>query len=66
MPSLLLFCLCFQINKGGYEGEVVIFGSTAAQQKAKEMIEDLVAEGNSRYCNGVKFIYFNFFSFRKQ
>ncbi|XP_063347835.1 probable ATP-dependent RNA helicase DDX43 [Pelmatolapia mariae] len=41
-----------KINKGGYEGEVVIFGSTAAQQKAKEMIEDLVAEGNSRYCNG--------------
>uniref|UniRef100_A0A3B4FQQ3 RNA helicase n=1 Tax=Pundamilia nyererei TaxID=303518 RepID=A0A3B4FQQ3_9CICH len=41
-----------KINKGGYEGEVVIFGSTAAQQKAKEMIEDLVAEGNSQYCNG--------------
>uniref|UniRef100_A0A3Q4GYA7 RNA helicase n=1 Tax=Neolamprologus brichardi TaxID=32507 RepID=A0A3Q4GYA7_NEOBR len=40
-----------KINKGGYEGEVVIFGSTAAQQKAKEMIEDLVAEGNSQYCN---------------
>uniref|UniRef100_A0A3Q3KJH0 RNA helicase n=1 Tax=Monopterus albus TaxID=43700 RepID=A0A3Q3KJH0_MONAL len=30
------------INKGDYDGEVVIFGSSAAQQKAKEMIEDLV------------------------
>uniref|UniRef100_A0A3Q0S5Y8 RNA helicase n=1 Tax=Amphilophus citrinellus TaxID=61819 RepID=A0A3Q0S5Y8_AMPCI len=34
-----------KVNKGGYENEVVIFGSSAAQQKAKEMIEDLVAEG---------------------
>ncbi|XP_076599813.1 putative ATP-dependent RNA helicase DDX43 [Chaetodon auriga] len=37
-----------KINKGDYDGEVVIFGSSAAQQKAKEMIEDLVADGNSR------------------
>ncbi|XP_030603346.1 putative ATP-dependent RNA helicase DDX43 isoform X2 [Archocentrus centrarchus] len=37
-----------KINKGGYENEVVIFGSSAAQQKAKEMIEDLVAEGPRR------------------
>ncbi|XP_029377694.1 putative ATP-dependent RNA helicase DDX43 [Echeneis naucrates] len=32
-----------KINKGDCEGEVVIFGSSAAQQKAKEKIEDLVA-----------------------
>ncbi|XP_069000366.1 probable ATP-dependent RNA helicase DDX43 [Embiotoca jacksoni] len=41
-----------KINKGDYEGEVVIFGSPAAQQKAKEMIEDLVADGGSRFYNG--------------
>ncbi|KAM7385315.1 hypothetical protein PAMP_001403 [Pampus punctatissimus] len=40
------------INKGDYEGEVVIFGSLVAQQKAKEMIEDLVSDGNSRFRNG--------------
>ncbi|XP_037542963.1 probable ATP-dependent RNA helicase DDX43 [Nematolebias whitei] len=38
-----------KINKGDYEGEVVIFGSSAAQQKAKEMIEDLVAGGQGQY-----------------
>ncbi|XP_022608579.1 probable ATP-dependent RNA helicase DDX43, partial [Seriola dumerili] len=43
-----------KINKGDYEGEVVIFGSSAAQQKAKEMIEDLVADGSSRFHNGTK------------
>uniref|UniRef100_A0AAQ5X4N7 RNA helicase n=1 Tax=Amphiprion ocellaris TaxID=80972 RepID=A0AAQ5X4N7_AMPOC len=36
-----------KINKGDYEPEVVIFGQSAAQQKAKEMIEDLVAEGGA-------------------
>ncbi|XP_038593845.1 probable ATP-dependent RNA helicase DDX43 isoform X1 [Micropterus salmoides] len=41
-----------KINKGDYEGEVVIFGSAAAQQKAKEMIEELVADVNSRFHNG--------------
>nr|XP_019943914.1 PREDICTED: probable ATP-dependent RNA helicase DDX43 [Paralichthys olivaceus] len=41
-----------KINKGDYEGEVLIFGSSAAQEKAKEMIEDLLAEGSSRFCNG--------------
>ncbi|XP_070697534.1 probable ATP-dependent RNA helicase DDX43 [Pempheris klunzingeri] len=43
-----------KINKGDYEGEVVIFGSSAAQQKAKEMIEDLVADGSYRFRNGMK------------
>ncbi|XP_054654016.1 probable ATP-dependent RNA helicase DDX43 [Dunckerocampus dactyliophorus] len=38
-----------KINKGEYAGEVVIFGSPVAQQKAKEMIEELVADGNSRF-----------------
>ncbi|XP_044070887.1 probable ATP-dependent RNA helicase DDX43 [Siniperca chuatsi] len=42
-----------KINKGDYEGEVVIFGSSAAQQKAKKMIEDLVADGSSRFRNGL-------------
>uniref|UniRef100_A0A4W6DWD1 RNA helicase n=1 Tax=Lates calcarifer TaxID=8187 RepID=A0A4W6DWD1_LATCA len=41
-----------KINKGDYEGEVVIFGSSAAQHKAKQMIEDLVADGGSRFRNG--------------
>ncbi|XP_041865464.1 probable ATP-dependent RNA helicase DDX43 isoform X2 [Melanotaenia boesemani] len=40
-----------KINKGDYEGEVVIFGSSAAQQKAKKMIEELVADGSSRFSN---------------
>ncbi|XP_041803950.1 probable ATP-dependent RNA helicase DDX43 [Chelmon rostratus] len=40
-----------KINKGDYEGEVVIFGSSAAQHKAKEMIEDLVGDGSSRFHN---------------
>ncbi|XP_042358583.1 probable ATP-dependent RNA helicase DDX43 [Plectropomus leopardus] len=41
-----------KINKGDYEGEVVLFGSSDAQQKAKEMIEELVADGNFGYRNG--------------
>ncbi|KAL0964425.1 hypothetical protein UPYG_G00323670 [Umbra pygmaea] len=32
-----------KINKGDYEGEVQIFGSSDVQQKAREMIEELVA-----------------------
>nr|XP_046258681.1 probable ATP-dependent RNA helicase DDX43 isoform X2 [Scatophagus argus] len=40
-----------KINKGSYEGEVIIFGSPAAQQKAKQMIEDLVSDGNSQFCS---------------
>ncbi|XP_035028391.2 probable ATP-dependent RNA helicase DDX43 [Hippoglossus stenolepis] len=40
-----------KINRGDYEGEVLIFGSSAAQEKAKEMIEHLLADGNSRFCN---------------
>ncbi|XP_051815804.1 probable ATP-dependent RNA helicase DDX43 [Acanthochromis polyacanthus] len=43
-----------KINKGDYEGEVAIFGQSAAQQKAKEMIEDLVADGGSRFSYGMK------------
>ncbi|TKS85872.1 putative ATP-dependent RNA helicase DDX43 [Collichthys lucidus] len=43
-----------EVNRGDYEGEVVIFGPPAAQQKAKEMIEDLVADGNSRFPAGVR------------
>uniref|UniRef100_A0A3B4ZSE7 RNA helicase n=1 Tax=Stegastes partitus TaxID=144197 RepID=A0A3B4ZSE7_9TELE len=41
-----------KINKGDYEGEVVIFGSSDAQQKAKEMIEELVEDGGSHYGGG--------------
>ncbi|XP_037322402.1 probable ATP-dependent RNA helicase DDX43 [Pungitius pungitius] len=40
-----------KINNGDFEGEVVLFGSSAAQQKAKELIEDLLADGNSRSRN---------------
>ncbi|XP_041722517.1 probable ATP-dependent RNA helicase DDX43 isoform X2 [Coregonus clupeaformis] len=35
-----------KINKGDYEGEVQIFGSSKVQQKAREMIEELVAGDN--------------------
>ncbi|XP_041645646.1 probable ATP-dependent RNA helicase DDX43 [Cheilinus undulatus] len=41
-----------KINKGDYEGEVLIFGSSTAQQKAKEMIEELVMDGNSCFRSG--------------
>ena len=33
---------------------MVIFGSSAAQQKAKEMIEDLVSDSSSQFFNGMK------------
>ncbi|XP_010770363.1 probable ATP-dependent RNA helicase DDX53, partial [Notothenia coriiceps] len=35
------------VNKGDYQGEVVLLGSSEAQQKAKEMIEELVSDSNS-------------------
>ncbi|XP_071013947.1 probable ATP-dependent RNA helicase DDX43 [Oncorhynchus clarkii lewisi] len=35
-----------KISKGDYEGEVHIFGSSKVQQKAREMIEELVAGDN--------------------
>uniref|UniRef100_A0A3Q3ESN5 RNA helicase n=1 Tax=Labrus bergylta TaxID=56723 RepID=A0A3Q3ESN5_9LABR len=38
-----------KINNGDDEGEVLIFGSSDAQQKAKEMIEELVADGGDYY-----------------
>lgn len=41
-----------KVNKGDYECEVSIFGTPSAQQKAKEMIEELVSDGNSRIRNG--------------
>ncbi|XP_035982518.1 probable ATP-dependent RNA helicase DDX43 isoform X2 [Fundulus heteroclitus] len=41
-----------KITRGDYEGEVAIFGSSAAQQKAKEMIEDLVSGGTSQFSYG--------------
>ncbi|KAK7902125.1 hypothetical protein WMY93_018894 [Mugilogobius chulae] len=40
-----------KINKGEYEGEVSLFGSPSAQQKAKDMIEDLVSDGSTRIRN---------------
>ncbi|XP_029031480.1 probable ATP-dependent RNA helicase DDX43 [Betta splendens] len=40
-----------KINKGVYKGEVAIFGSSVSQQKAQEMIKDLVANDNSRFHN---------------
>jgi len=36
---------------------VVIFGSSAAQQKAKELIEDLVAGGSSRFSDGMASVF---------
>uniref|UniRef100_A0A3Q3WKY4 RNA helicase n=1 Tax=Mola mola TaxID=94237 RepID=A0A3Q3WKY4_MOLML len=43
-----------KINKGDFEGEVLIFGSSVAQHKAKTMIEDLVADVVSRFRNGYR------------
>ncbi|XP_036403067.1 probable ATP-dependent RNA helicase DDX43 [Megalops cyprinoides] len=34
-----------KINRGDFEGEVLIFGSSDAQQKAREMIEELLQQG---------------------
>lgn len=34
------------MNRGDTEGEVIIFGSSGVQQKAKEMIADLLAKAN--------------------
>uniref|UniRef100_A0A3Q2P4D3 RNA helicase n=1 Tax=Fundulus heteroclitus TaxID=8078 RepID=A0A3Q2P4D3_FUNHE len=42
-------CARIKITRGDYDGEVAIFGSSAAQQKAKEMIEDLVSGGTSQF-----------------
>uniref|UniRef100_A0AAY4CIG1 RNA helicase n=1 Tax=Denticeps clupeoides TaxID=299321 RepID=A0AAY4CIG1_9TELE len=36
-----------KINSGNYEGEVVIFGSSDVQKKAKEMIDDLILDNGS-------------------
>ncbi|XP_073337366.1 probable ATP-dependent RNA helicase DDX43 [Pagrus major] len=41
-----------KINNGDHEAEVVIFGPSAAQQKAKEMIEELVSDFNFQFCSG--------------
>ncbi|CAJ1066709.1 LOW QUALITY PROTEIN: probable ATP-dependent RNA helicase DDX43 [Xyrichtys novacula] len=41
-----------KINKGDYDGEVLIFGTSAAQQKAKEMIEELVTGGSFQFHGG--------------
>ncbi|KAK5908786.1 hypothetical protein CgunFtcFv8_016814 [Champsocephalus gunnari] len=41
-----------KVNKGDYEGEVVLMGSSEAQQKAKEMIEELVSDSNSQNASG--------------
>ncbi|KAK5908785.1 hypothetical protein CgunFtcFv8_016814 [Champsocephalus gunnari] len=41
-----------KVNKGDYQGEVVLMGSSEAQQKAKEMIEELVSDSNPQYASG--------------
>ncbi|KAI4812886.1 hypothetical protein KUCAC02_024248, partial [Chaenocephalus aceratus] len=41
-----------KVNKGDYQGEVVLMGSSEAQQKAKEMIEELVSDSNSQNASG--------------
>ncbi|XP_029927014.1 putative ATP-dependent RNA helicase DDX43 isoform X2 [Myripristis murdjan] len=41
-----------KIKRGDYESEVVVFGSSAAQQKVKEMIDDLMADGSSQFRSG--------------
>ncbi|KAM6956548.1 putative ATP-dependent RNA helicase DDX43 [Aplochiton taeniatus] len=41
-----------KINNGDYEGEVVLFGSPDVQQKAREMIEELVSDSGSGFRSG--------------
>ncbi|XP_061141808.1 probable ATP-dependent RNA helicase DDX43 [Syngnathus typhle] len=41
-----------KINDGEYEAEVVIFGPPSTQEKAKEMIEELLAKENPRVYGG--------------
>lgn len=43
----------FQVNRGDIEGEVLIFGSPDVQQKAKEMIDELLAKANCWNLNGL-------------
>ncbi|XP_043992245.1 probable ATP-dependent RNA helicase DDX43 isoform X2 [Gambusia affinis] len=38
-----------KITRGDYDGDVAISGSSAAQQKAKGMIEDLIAGGSPQF-----------------
>ncbi|KAK5604642.1 hypothetical protein CRENBAI_013699 [Crenichthys baileyi] len=52
-----------KITRGDYEGEVVIFGSSAAQQNAKEMIEDLVAGTPSLFSYGTYLSFFKMLNF---
>ncbi|XP_057705207.1 probable ATP-dependent RNA helicase DDX43 [Corythoichthys intestinalis] len=41
-----------KIHDGENEADVLIYGPSASQQKAKEMIEKLVTDGNSRFHGG--------------
>ncbi|KAL2083471.1 hypothetical protein ACEWY4_021244 [Coilia grayii] len=41
-----------KINRGDFEAEVVIFGSSDVQQKAKELIDDLVSDNGPRFRDG--------------
>uniref|UniRef100_A0AAR2IXB7 RNA helicase n=1 Tax=Pygocentrus nattereri TaxID=42514 RepID=A0AAR2IXB7_PYGNA len=43
-----------RINRGDYEGKVLIFGSSDVQQKAKKMIEELISESAANGGSGVK------------
>lgn len=46
-PLYVVLCLFFtKINRGDYEGEVKIFGSSEAQIRAKQLIDELI-ERNS-------------------
>lgn len=49
---IFLLYLFLKINKGDIEGEVIITGSSAAQQKAKELIEELLSGSNFPFGNG--------------
>ncbi|XP_076015221.1 putative ATP-dependent RNA helicase DDX43 [Genypterus blacodes] len=42
-----------KVFRGAYEAEVVIWGPPEAQQRAEEMIEKLVADGNSPFTAGM-------------
>lgn len=43
----------FQVNSADLEGEVVIFGTPDVQQKAKDLIDELLTKAKSWDLNGL-------------
>uniref|UniRef100_A0A8C5ETW4 RNA helicase n=1 Tax=Gouania willdenowi TaxID=441366 RepID=A0A8C5ETW4_GOUWI len=45
-----------KVHKGQYEGKVVLFGSSAAQEKAKKLIDELLADDGYWLNNGTELL----------